>query len=1175
MNRILIAFLLCLPMFVAGQTYHPMHFGVNAHGVSVPNWYANYQGITVRVVAPSTIVGDVNYYAANSGTGASTDWGGTGVNITDTVKMAPSGDTEGCSAVTSGYYSGKIAIVYRGTCEFSYKALVAQNGGAAAVIVINTVPGGPLTMGTGSYGSSITIPVFMISKDDGAAIVNQIRSSVPVVMNINTFWRSGYANDLKIVKGGYSTSAYYSVPWQMLNVHPANSAYANINGLFVANVGNNNASHVKMVGALTFNPTRGAPFLARLDSMVLNNFPSTDSIWSLYGNTYNLPTITGPGRFDLQYNLRSDSTDNNTIDNSYKYSFFASDSIMSKGKYDFVNNRPVVEAYVTPSSSSPVIWSVPYFIAKGGYILKNVQFSASTTAWTFGTGSVTNLYVYKWTDGRVASDSLIQNGELSLVGLARKVYNDTVDSIYQTFTVPVGDTSGLPATIVLDSNSWYVVGAEMNAGWALGFDGYLNGHVRSCGLQHRGVKEYYNPIWLGDRYTSTNSQLANPTGSMYPWAFDGTGSYAIDSVVFRNEAGLVPAIALNLQPCITPDAGTITGSSIVCTSGAVPMFDSAAGGVWSSTDTSIARVSATGVVTAVRDGVDTILYTISNACGTAIARRPINVYSPLSPGTITGVDSVCVASSITLTDTTSGGTWSSVRPTVASVSSGGLVVGIAGGLDTILYSVTNTCGTVSAMKTVYVIALPTVSSVSGSDSVCQFATITMRDTTTGGVWSVSSSYGASISSAGVVTGLHEGLDTAIYTTSNRCGIATAKKWFYVKPAPNSGAIVGASAVCMTDTLRLSDSATGGIWSSVFPAIATVTTTGIVIPVSVGVDTIKYTASNSCGVSVATKVINVNPLPRVSAISGPTIVCEGATITLSDSVSGGVWTSSTTSVATIASTGVVTGRVAGVDTIKYTYTNSCGTVFTTRVIAVNPLPHVGVITGASSVCPDSSISLHDTITGGYWAVSNSLASITSSGVLIGVNPGSVTVFYVDSNICGRDTARHSVTVNPRTTAGVITGADSVCIDSVVILHASVTGGIWEVSNSNASITSSGVVTGAGLGVDTVKYTVTGTCGVAVITKLIKVYDCHLLTQNVRLPVVSVYPNPVSGLLTIDAMDWAVNFNVTLSTLDGRCVVSKTQQQLKSVIDVTGLAKGVYILTLNREAEVSLKKTIVVE
>lgn len=64
--------------------------------------------------------------------------------------------------------TGDIALIARGTCTFHDKILNAQNAGAIAVVVLNSVAGDPIIMGGDSTG--ITIPAVMISLADGLAI---------------------------------------------------------------------------------------------------------------------------------------------------------------------------------------------------------------------------------------------------------------------------------------------------------------------------------------------------------------------------------------------------------------------------------------------------------------------------------------------------------------------------------------------------------------------------------------------------------------------------------------------------------------------------------------------------------------------------------------------------------------------------------------------------------------------------------------------------------------------------------------------------------------------------------------------------------------------------------------------------------------------------------------------
>ena len=79
-----------------------------------------------------------------------------------------------------------------------------------------------------------------------------------------------------------------------------------------------------------------------------------------------------------------------------------------------------------------------------------------------------------------------------------------------------------------------------------------------------------------------------------------------------------------------------------------------------------------------------------------------------------------------------------------------------------------------------------------------------------------------------------------------------------------------------------------------------------------------------GTDTTTFTVTVNPLPVVPAITGAAFVCVGSNTTLSDTATGGSWSSTDASIATVNSAGMVTGIGAGADTIQYSKTNGCGT-----------------------------------------------------------------------------------------------------------------------------------------------------------------------------------------------------------------------------------------------------------
>jgi hypothetical protein len=85
--------------------------------------------------------------------------------------------------------------------------------------------------------------------------------------------------------------------------------------------------------------------------------------------------------------------------------------------------------------------------------------------------------------------------------------------------------------------------------------------------------------------------------------------------------------------------------------------------------------------------------------------RIINCVAPtVAPITGPPSDTVCVANTIPLSTTTTGGAWSSsnAKATVA----GGIVTGVLAGRDTIRYTVTNSCTSVTVVFPIYVRSCP-------------------------------------------------------------------------------------------------------------------------------------------------------------------------------------------------------------------------------------------------------------------------------------------------------------------------------------------------------------------------------------------------------------------------------------------------------------------------------------
>ncbi|NDC43018.1 MAG: hypothetical protein EBZ77_15955, partial [Chitinophagia bacterium] len=216
--------------------------------------------------------------------------------------------------------------------------------------------------------------------------------------------------------------------------------------------------------------------------------------------------------------------------------------------------------------------------------------------------------------------------------------------------------------------------------------------------------------------------------------------------------------------------------------------------------------------------------------------------------------------------------------------------------------------------------------------------------------------------------------------------------------------------------------------------------------------------------------------------GSNNVCVGSTIALTDSAAGGVWTSGTTSVATVSSTGVVFGVSTGSAIITYTVTNTCGTAFTTTTITVNPLPHAGVVTGTSSACAGTGVTFTTTGTGGTWSSANPATATVdaTTGAVTGMANGFVNIKYRVAGACNTDSAIRPITVLAGPEAGTITGGAAICEHAAIILTASGgdLGGFWSSSNTAVATVdaATGSVGGAAAGTATISYIVnSASCG----------------------------------------------------------------------------------------------------
>ncbi len=178
----------------------------------------------------------------------------------------------------------------------------------------------------------------------------------------------------------------------------------------------------------------------------------------------------------------------------------------------------------------------------------------------------------------------------------------------------------------------------------------------------------------------------------------------------------------------------------------------------------------------------------------------------------------------------------------------------------------------------------------------------------------------------VSTSGYSGTDSFRISVSDGSSSASTVVVVTAVSTPAGGAISGPTHACVATRSTFTSSGTsGGTWSTSNPSVAYADGTGpgVILHSAAGVVTISYTVTNACGTAGSTKADTALALPALSTITGTASLTIGTSSTFTASITGGVWSSSNTSVATVSTTGVVTAVSAGAASIYYTLTNSCG------------------------------------------------------------------------------------------------------------------------------------------------------------------------------------------------------------------------------------------------------------
>ncbi len=601
---------------------------------------------------------------------------------------------------------------------------------------------------------------------------------------------------------------------------------------------------------------------------------------------------------------------------------------------------------------------------------------------------------------------------------------------------------------------------------------------------------------------------------------------------------------------------------------------------WSSSNTKVAKVSSTGVVTGLKSGTATI--TVKTVNGGYTAKCTVRVVKKVTGITLNKTEAklyldgkITLKATVTPTDATvKNVTWKSSNIKVAKVTSKGVVSPVAPGKATITCTTEDGGFKASCVVTVKrAITKITLNKSSLTVNAGKTATLTANILPTNATdktlkWATSDKNIATVSSKGVVTGVARGTATITATTENglkaSCKVTVKQPVTGVDISMNIGTVYAGEKISLSATVFPSNANNKAVtWSSANTAVAKVTTEGVVTGVKAGVTTVtvktvdgSFTAS--CEVTVLQHVtsiafaesaisirkgdetdlvVNVYPANatdktytfessdpdtvfvtatghiiavmggeatvtvksnennktaqcRITVIEPVTAVAldkEEETMFVGDNFTLGVvvsptdannktvkWTSSDPAVATVSSTGVVTAMKSGEAVITVTtndggYTDNCKVICLQRpeLIELSDTA-VTVNTGATrtltaAVLPEDTYD--KTIT---WSSDNENIATVEDGVIKGINPGTaiITVTATENGT----TASCEVTVHQPTQkveldkaeVTVNNGETATLKATVYPSNASNRNVTWSTSDETVATVLDGVVTARGKG-----------------------------------------------------------------------------------------------------------------
>ena len=428
--------------------------------------------VIFAVQSPASISGNYGFtWAPPTGGWGTPDFLIAGTYVEDTLMMVddssagtnPQGNPvaqEGCNPLVNDL-TGKIAVIYRNTCEFGTKAMNAQNAGAVACIIINREPG-LVNMGAGAEGANVTIPTTFVEDATGATIVAEMANG-PVVVLIGN--KTGlFGDDAGLTP---STTLIPRRAGQPALLSQSATEFNFELGARIYNYGIGDQTNASLNAVVT-DPSNTSVYDETASGLTILSGDSID-VYPALGNTlpaFSLATYS-PGTYTLTYTVALDTTDEYVGDNTLSTTFTINDSVWSYAQID-TTGMPQAQNFYRPSTNNQTysICTVLDDANADRLGAAGLYFSASTSAASMVplTGEEMALYLYKWDDSFVDLTTAPTYDMLTPVADGFYYYPADLqnEAVYAPFNTAVA----------LESNQRYLACVQtVNTDLYLGFDG--------------------------------------------------------------------------------------------------------------------------------------------------------------------------------------------------------------------------------------------------------------------------------------------------------------------------------------------------------------------------------------------------------------------------------------------------------------------------------------------------------------------------------------------------------------------------------------------------------------------------------------------------------------------------------------------------------------------------------